>query len=403
MLKEQPKYSSEIGIVQMNIKLILILMFIFGNVYSVDIRVLSRFDGVLFEFISEQPMDPVVWTAGYEVGILTNTTLTFPDDQMPFWILNWRVSEDSTDLHLTAVEYIDSLEYALSSDSCMFLLFLQTSEPLEFPGLSWNSPPSEYSEPIIPYLSDTVAYNALAAGRESPWLQEFDRIVIDPGHGGRDPGAIGPRGTYEKDRNLEIALLTRDILSIVEPDIEVLLTREIDEYVSLGSRTRFANASHADLFVSIHCNASTRSDANGFETFFLSEARNNDARAVELLENSVADMDSIQTVINIADDPLAFLLADIAQNIYLERSSSLAVEIQASLANTFESNENRGVKQAGFYVLRGALMPSVLIEVAFISNPAEENMLESIDFRLKTAEAIVQAILLFKLTGYNND
>ncbi len=383
----------------MNTKLYLALVLLAGIVHSGEVRVMPRLDGVLFEFNSDVPMTPSVSTNGYEVAVLTSTKLTFSNDEIPFWILDWHLSEDSTDFLVTAVEFIDSLEYALSSDSCKFLLFLRTSEPLEFPGFSWNGPPEEYVEPIIPYLSDTVAYNALSSGRESPWLQEFDRIVIDPGHGGRDPGAVGLDGTFEKDRNLEIALLVRDILNILSPDIEVLLTREVDEYVSLGSRTRFANASHADLFVSIHCNASTSRDANGFETFFLSEARNNDARAVELFENSVAELDSVQTVIDIADDPLAFLLADIAQNIYLERSSNLASDIQESLAETFENNENRGVKQAGFYVLRGALMPSVLVEVAFISNPEEEDMLETIDFRLKAAEAIVEAILMFATDG----
>ncbi|MCK5064354.1 MAG: N-acetylmuramoyl-L-alanine amidase, partial [Candidatus Fermentibacteraceae bacterium] len=95
------------------------------------------------------------------------------------------------------------------------------------------------------------------------------------------------------------------------------------------------------------------------------------------------------------DDPLAFLLADIAQNIYLERSSSLADAIQASLRDMFPVHVNRGIKQAGFYVLRGALMPSVLVEVAFISNPEEERVLKTLDFRLAAAEAIVDAVLNF--------
>jgi N-acetylmuramoyl-L-alanine amidase len=201
---------------------------------------------------------------------------------------------------------------------------------------------------------------------------------------------VGPSGTFEKDRTLEIALLVRDILNVRMPQLNVVMTRDTDEYVSLGARTRLANENRADLFLSIHCNAATNSSANGFETFFLSRARTDDSRAVEMLENSVVEYDEGPEVY---EDALSFLLADIAQNIYLERSSSLAVSIQRSMERSYVSGADRGVKQAGFYVLRGALMPSVLIEVAFISNPSEEQLLKSLDFRLATAEAIVDAVL----------
>ena len=241
-------------------------------------------------------------------------------------------------------------------------------------------------------IPDSVTLAALESGRESPWLNRFDTVVIDPGHGGRDPGAVGANGSRESDRNLEMALLVRDLLRVRDPGLEVLMTRESDEYVSLGSRTRLANSAMADLFVSIHCNAATNRSARGIETYFLSTARTDDARAVEMLENSVAGLDEVEAA---PGDPLAFLLADMAQNIYQDRSSDLAMTIQRSLASRWTESPDRGVKQAGFYVLRGALMPSVLIEVGFISNPAEEQVLNSLDFRLGTAEAIVDAILSF--------
>jgi N-acetylmuramoyl-L-alanine amidase len=229
----------------------------------------------------------------------------------------------------------------------------------------------------------------------SPWLEEFDCIVIDPGHGGRDPGAVGWGGSFEKDRTLEIALLVRDLLQVRLPGVRTVMTRETDAYVSLGARTRMANNEHADLFISIHCNASTNRTAHGFETFFLSRARTDDARAVEALENGALAYDSEQEIMMTQSDPLSFLLADIAQSLYLNQSSGLAETIQERFATTWPGGRNRGVKQAGFYVLRGAYMPAVLVEVGFISNPEEEALLNSLDFRMKMAEAIVEAILAF--------
>ncbi len=215
--------------------------------------------------------------------------------------------------------------------------------------------------------------------------------MLDPGHGGRDPGAVGPSGTYEKDRTLQIALLVRDLMALEMPSVRVILTRDSDSYASLGSRTRLANASRADLFVSIHCNASTRREAEGFETYFLSLARSDDARAVAALENGSAAYD-LPEESSPAGDPLQFLLADMAQNIYLENSSSLAGLIQSNISAELPALSDRGVKQAGFYVLRGAWMPSILVESAFISNPGEEQLLGSLDFRFRIARAIVSSI-----------
>lgn len=358
-------------------------------------RVIPRFDGVLFELSSSSPIEDSVSVEGYFVDVRPGMRVRLPDAYLPFWVLGWELHSDSCGFRIEATEAVDSLDYSLSEDGLTLLLFLRAAEPLPFPDLSWNGPPEEprYAEPFT--MDDSALVAFLGSGMQSPWLDEFDCVVIDPGHGGRDPGAIGPSGTYEKDRNLEIALLVRDILNVRRPEIEVVMTRTTDEYVSLGERTRMANANRADLFVSIHCNAATRSTANGFETFFLSRARTDDSRAVEMLENSAIQYDEGhgQLTAGIPDDPLAFLLADMAQSIYLERSSSMAVEIQKRLEERFPANISRGVKQAGFYVLRGALMPSVLIELAFISNPCEERLLQSLDFRLAAAEAIVDAIL----------
>jgi N-acetylmuramoyl-L-alanine amidase len=238
--------------------------------------------------------------------------------------------------------------------------------------------------------SDSLVFAALERGEGSPWLADFDCIVVDPGHGGRDPGAVGANGSQEKDRTLEISLMVRDLLRIRLPELRIVLTRTSDEYVSLGSRTRMANRNRADLFVSIHCNAAENRSAGGFETYFLSRARTDDARAVQMLENNVLELDEVSTV---PEDPLSFLLADMAQSIFQNQSSYLAGAIQSNFTQMFPGIRSRGVKRAGFYVLRGAYMPAVLVEVGFISNPEEEQLLKSLDFRFKAAQAIVESIV----------
>jgi len=365
---------------------------------TVTTRIIPRYDGLLLELTSSEAIRESISVTGYSVNVRPGNRIIMPEAFFPFWVYGWESDADSCGFTVELTDAIDSLDYSLREDGRVMLIFFRASEPLIFPELSWNGPPREplYLDSDAIY-SDSSVIAALEMGQESPWLDDFDCIVIDPGHGGRDPGAVGYSGTFEKDRALEIALLVRDILNIRKPDLEVIMTRSTDCYVSLGARTRLANFVKADLFISIHCNAAVNSSANGFETFFLSRARTDDSRAVEMLENSVIEFDEEHDSASYGfqDDALSFLLADIAQNIYLERSSSLAVEIQDSMRERFTENVSRGVKQAGFYVLRGALMPSVLVEIAFISNPGEERMLQSLDFRLASAEAIVDAVLKF--------
>jgi N-acetylmuramoyl-L-alanine amidase len=184
--------------------------------------------------------------------------------------------------------------------------------------------------------------------------------------------------------------MVRDLLRIRFPELRVVLTRTVDRYVSLGDRTRMANTSRADLFVSIHCNAAANSSAAGFETYFLSRARTDDARAVQMLENNVLELDDATAA---PEDPLSFLLADMAQSVFQNQSSHLAGAIQSNFSQLFPDRRDRGVKRAGFYVLRGAYMPAVLIEVGFISNPREEQLLKSLDFRFRVAQAIVDSIV----------
>jgi len=226
---------------------------------------------------------------------------------------------------------------------------------------------------------------------ESPVDNSFRTVVIDPGHGGKDPGALGfSKGVYEKDVVLSVS---KKVKKLVEEnlDVQVLLTRDEDVFVPLQQRTAFANRNNANLFISLHCNAAPNRRAEGIEVFFLSAARSDEARAVELMENSVVEKyeGGVEAVKRY--DDLTFILMDMAQAEQLRESSYLAIKLQANLVKK-TSAQDRGVKQAGFYVLRGAFMPSALVELGFISNQQEERKLVRASHQQLLAEAIYEGI-----------
>ncbi len=226
------------------------------------------------------------------------------------------------------------------------------------------------------------------------WEKSQDRtlvIVIDPGHGGKDPGAIGRYGTREKTINLAVA---KRLKRILEKDLHarVILTRDRDKFVPLRERAEIANRAGADLFISLHCNYERRRRAQGAETYFLSAARTKWERAVQNLENGALKYElgpELDTT-----DLLKFILSDMAQAQFLKESQSLAVSIQDHLATALKL-KNRGVKQAGFYVLLGAYMPSVLVEMGFISHPSEEKRLRQGWYQEKIAKGIAKGIEAF--------
>jgi N-acetylmuramoyl-L-alanine amidase len=220
--------------------------------------------------------------------------------------------------------------------------------------------------------------------------RRLDRIALDPGHGGSDPGATGPSGLREKDVTLDIAHRAAPILSR-ELGILTLLTRDDDRAVLLDERTARANAFHADLLVSIHCNASETSTARGAMTFVLDTTRDESATRIAARENatSLAAVPEVGTIA--ADLRLSYLGA---------RSTHLAELLQrstmASLSERFRDVPDQGVKMAGFFVLVGAEMPGVLFETSFISNPTEEKLLATAEYRQKLADAIVNAIRAYR-------
>jgi N-acetylmuramoyl-L-alanine amidase len=223
--------------------------------------------------------------------------------------------------------------------------------------------------------------------REVPGIRT---IVIDPGHGGREVGAVGPNGLLEKDVTLKISQKLADSLAKTL-GARVVLTRYDDSVVSLDQRTAIANQYKADLFLSVHMNAAVVSNAKGSETYFLSlEASDELAKKAAEAENASAA--------NAAPNPnadLNLILWDLAQQAYLEESSRFAQTIQEEM-NAATAVANRGVKQAPFKVLVGATMPAALVEVGFISNPEEETKLQSEEFQNLMVQTLTKAVQRYK-------
>lgn len=224
-------------------------------------------------------------------------------------------------------------------------------------------------------------------------------VVVDAGHGGPDRGMRGPLGAraanqiHEADITLAVSKRLRDALE--QRGVRVIMTRMTDTLIALYDRGRIANESGADLFLSIHVNAANprwrnARGARGVETFFLAEARSEDERRVAEMENEAARFE----VDAPPDDPLRFLVTDMLSNEYLRESSELAATIQGALA-PIHPGGNRGVKQAGFVVLITALMPAVLVELGFGTNPTEMRWLASTRGQQVLANAIADATMKY--------
>jgi N-acetylmuramoyl-L-alanine amidase len=210
-------------------------------------------------------------------------------------------------------------------------------------------------------------------------------VVIDAGHGGKDPGATGSSGLLEKDVVLDIARRLRDLLQ-QDPQWRVTLTRDTDVFIPLEERTAIANAKGADLFVSIHANSAERPEASGIETYFLDLASDDQSIRVAARENAT-------TVSKVSD--LQRILRDLQMTSKRNESSLLAGSVQQALVQTPNGGKNGrdlGVKHAPFLVLMGAEMPSILVETGFISNPGEERKLADPKYRAQAARAIFEGI-----------
>ena len=228
-------------------------------------------------------------------------------------------------------------------------------------------------------------------------FKKIDRVVIDAGHGGKDPGTMG-KHSYEKDVALSIALKLGNYIKQNLPDVEVIYTRSTDVFVELYRRAQIANEKKADVFISIHCNSVDNKSPHGTETWIIGATKSDRNLRVAKKENSsiLYESDYEKRYDNFdPNSPESYIIFELFQSSYREQSMDLASMVQDQFTNRLHRN-NRGVKEAGFLVLVNTTMPSFLIETGFLSNPDEEKYLTSESGQNEIASAIYRAFKAYK-------
>ncbi len=223
-------------------------------------------------------------------------------------------------------------------------------------------------------------------------------VVIDAGHGGKDPGAIGLNKTQEKNVALAVALALGKKINNAYPEVKVLYTRSTDVFIPLVDRADFANKNKADLFISIHCNAAENRSVKGSSTYVLGLHKSQDNLDVAKRENAVIELeDNVEKNYDFnPNSPEGHIIMSMKQNAFLDQSIDIAARIEAELTGRKETSGSRGVKQAGFFVLYKTSMPSLLAEIGFISNPTEEMYLASKEGQDEIADGLFNAFNSYK-------
>lgn len=253
------------------------------------------------------------------------------------------------------------------------------------PPMTEPTPPAPTAQ-AKPAQTEQPALAPMPVRSQQRPARDIKLIVIDPGHGGKDPGAIGQHHTAEKEVTLQVGLKLRDLITKYL-GVSVLMTRDRDVFVELGDRAKFANSKDADLFVSIHVNSHPQRNTKGLEVYHFGEASDRRALAVAARENG--------TPIESTGVGWQYILADFVTSKKIEKSQELAwTTKQAMVAHLDDHYDvvDHGVKTAPFYVIRFTTMPSILAEIAFISNPTEEKLMRTDTFTSRMADAIFQGI-----------
>lgn len=232
---------------------------------------------------------------------------------------------------------------------------------------------------------------------------KLDVIVIDPGHGGKDPGAVGVTGVQEKEINLKLALKLGDFIKKSMPDVKIVYTRSTDKFVELYKRGKIANENEGKLFVSIHCNSMPKKPhpTSGFETYLLRPGRTDDAIKIAERENSVIKYEENPNRYQELTEE-NFILVSMAHSAYMRYSEKFADLLNQSLSKN-KSLKSLGVKQAGFYVLVGASMPGILFEAGFLSNKSDEEYLNTDDGQNQIAKQMADAVLEYRVFYENHN
>jgi len=225
-------------------------------------------------------------------------------------------------------------------------------------------------------------------------MNQIKTIVLDPGHGGKDPGTSGTN-SKEKEVSLEVVLKIEQLLKAHYPNLKIILTRRTDDFVELTERANIANKNKADFFISIHCNANDNKSINGSETYVMGLHKEEDNIQMIMNENASILLEKDHEKKYDGFDPHSidsYILFTMVQNVYLKQSLAFASKVEKNMiANT--KRKSRGVKQAGFLVLWKTTMPSVLIEIGFLTNKEEEKYLNSKEGKAAIAKSVFSSIV----------
>jgi len=352
-----------------------------------------------------QPSAGLIQFMVYEQQIDT-AAITMPNLQPPFDALSLHPIPNGLgfDLYLQDSNFFIADIYP-DRNSPDVLLALTNASKQDVEVLTSQMEPIAWQKLVLPedFLPDssvdTVGVSISEEIRDDSYYQikdklQFDRIVIDAGHGGRDPGAIGYRGVQEKTIVLNVAKKLGGYLKKYIPEIEVIYTRNDDSFVGLIQRGTIANHAEGDLFVSLHCNSAGNHRARGTEVYFLGLHRSESAFEVMKKENSVVRLeDGTDNSKTLSEEDL--VLYELANSGYMATSQDLAVRVEEQFDERAQ-RRSRGVKQAGFMVLYHASMPAILVELGFITNPSEQRFLTSDYGQSIMASAIFRAIRNYK-------
>lgn len=374
---------------------IFLIIFLFSNLYANSESKVKVFqNNVLIGEINTIQNKKLFSVNDFIEITKSNNFINYKTQKVVFYIDNKKIKISN---QVTFIEIEDNL-FQLSSNviNKSGVYYLPTES---FFGIIQNLSDSS----SIKYTNNEIRFTSISTDKKivkknvdlrsemEKW--EFKTIVIDAGHGGKDPGAVGYRGTKEKDIALDVAKRLEKKLS-KNMNIKIIMTRDEDVFLRLSERTKIANESNGNLFISIHTNAAEDRRASGFETFLIGPNKNEAAVRVAARENAVLELEGT-TDKKLTNEDL--IQATIAQSSFASKSEQFASMVQKEIKKRVQSRD-RGVKQAGFYVLMGASMPNVLVELGFISNPSEEKKLRSPQYRDQLATAIYRAVEQYQKT-----
>jgi N-acetylmuramoyl-L-alanine amidase len=385
--------------------LVLLLLFFPNNLFAADISVpILRLGNA--DYVVVPGLAKAVHGHLYDAPRTHKVELRFDNHRCVFTSLSSvvTVDEEAYRLPVPTRYYADAMVVSTEFLSVLSRVSGKKLHPVLTAQIPPPAPVTQAVEPVPteqalpPKYEPGESKHPKTAGDATPKATSWTlkTVVIDPGHGGKDPGAIGPKGTQEKTIVLSVA---KRLQKMLEKDlqVQVILTREDDTFISLRKRSQIALQQGGKIFISLHCNATKNKQAHGFEVYFLSEAKTQAAAEVARLENAV-----LEKYEGVSTDSLSESVDRIRYSLlssqFLKESQELAAAIQKEMAHHATTIPQRGVKQANFFVMRNTMaqMPSVLVELGFVTHREEEKLLRSNSHQDKLAQALYQGIKTFK-------